>query len=112
MTDRTRLLLVHDEQGRDFIFIEERQRVIDQVVGMHGLWITGHKVDGRMIEPALDVPPKVPVRDDADQISVLVRHPDDAKALCGHFHDGVMHRTIGAGQRNRITPVHEAMDRP
>ena len=64
-----------------------------------------------MIEPALDVPAQVAVRDDPDKMTVAIDDAEHAKALGVHFDDRVVHVGVGAGQRHLLGAMHQALHR-
>ena len=93
--------LLRPRTGRDLIFLEQRQRVIQQVSGP---MVLGSRVmnSARMFEPALDVAAKVTISDHADKVAIGVGHANDAEAFRRHFNNRVVHRAVRPSQRQRF----------
>ena len=97
-----------DQEGRDLV-ADALERLGHQRVRADRARPSGHHALDRGFEREvrLQVAPQVAVGDDADQPLAVFERRDAAKALRGHFDDGVGHSGIDVDSRDALAGMHD-----
>ena len=104
---------ISDQQGSDFLFFHEAERLHGQFVGGDGSGVRVHGVAGGFAQcvgaVTLQQPAQVAVADDAEQASALF-YGGHAEFFAGHFVNHVFHRRGGLDAGDGVAGVHQLID--
>ena len=106
------VLSVDDHQRGDLPLLEDVEALGGQGLRRHGHPARRHDAPDRRlaeVDPAVEGPAKVPVREDAEQAALGVHDGGHAETLRGHLQQGAARRGVRADPGHGLPGVHEVL---